>query len=160
MNKLKLFILSALLSFGALAQQVAVATLTTGGTAYNVLANPSAISSFTFTSTSTNPAVLYLFDSATTTTNYVQAAYTGTTTYATNWALVWTNESDIVITNTFVGTWTGPTTVSATTNTLPVLAAAVAPGNGQSVRSVNINTTRGITAVASTPGILQINYRR
>ncbi len=160
MNKLKLFILSTLLGLSALAQQTAVATLTTGGTAYNVLANPAAISSITFTSTTTNPAVLYLFDSATTTTNYVQAAYTGVTSYSTNWALVWTNESDIVITNTFVGTWTGPTTVSATTNTLPVLAAAVAPGNGQSVRALNLNTTRGITAVASTPGILQINYRR
>ena len=160
MKTLKFLILSLALSLGALAQQTAVSVLSTGGTAYNILANAATISSISLTSTTTNAAVLYLFDTATTTTNYVQAAYTGVTSYATNWALTWTNESGVLITNTFVGTWTGPTTVSATTNTLPTVAALVAAGNQTSVRNTTITAGVGITAVASQPAILQINYRQ
>lgn len=159
MKTLKFLILSFAFSLGVLAQ-TAVSTLTTGGTAYNILASPATISSITFTSTTTNPAVLYLFDTATTTTNYVQAAYTGVTSYATNWVNIWTNESGVLITNTFVGTWTGPTSVSAVTNTLPTVAAVVAAGNQTTVRNGTITAGVGITAVSSQPAILQINYRR
>lgn len=159
MKTLKFLILSLALSLGVLAQ-TAVSTLTTGGTAYNILASPATISSITFTSTTTNPAVLYLFDTATTTTNYVQAAYTGVTSYATNWVNIWTNESGVLITNTFVGRWTGPTTVTATTNTLPTIAALVAAGNQTANRTGPVTATVGVTAVASGAGILQINYRQ
>lgn len=158
MNK---FLLSIALVFASLSAlgQTAVSVLTTGGTAYNVLAAPATISSISFTSTTTNPAVLYLFDTATTTTNYVQAAYSGVTSYATNMVTTWTNESGVVITNTFVGTFTTPTTVTATTNTLPVAVALVAAPNASVVRNGPVTMGVGLTAVASQPGILQINYR-
>jgi len=152
-------LLAAVLGLTANAQ-IAVVDIAVAGTAYNALATPATLTTLSFTSTTTNTAILRLYDSATTTTNYVRAAYTNWVSYATNFSTVFTNGDGILVTNTFDGTFSGPVTVAAATNTLPVVAILIAAPNSTVTKQVTIPTARGLTAVGSGVGVLEVDYRR
>jgi hypothetical protein len=161
--KLKNLFLSLALVFASLTSVFGAATavdVVAGGTAYNVLAVPANVFRIQFTSTTTNASVLRLYDSSNTTTNYVSAAYTNFVSYATNYNTTITNADGVLVTNTFVGTFTGPVTVAAATNTRPIIAIVVAPASGTATRTVNFQTVKGLVVVGSNPGVLEVDYRQ
>lgn len=158
---MKNFILTLALVLGFAARAAtAVTDIAVAGTAYNVLATPATLTTVAFTSTTTNTAVLRLFDSATTTTNYVRAAYTNWVSYATNFSVVITNGDGVLVTNTFDGSFSGPVTVAAATNTLPLLTILIAPPNQTVTKQITVPTARGLTAVGNGVGVLEVNYRQ
>lgn len=162
--KLKNLFLSLALAVFSLTPSVKAAStavdVAAGGTAYSVLTSAANVFTIQFTSTTTNASVLRLYDSATTTTNYVRAQYTNWVSYATNYNQVFTNQDNVIVTNTFSGIYTGPVVVAAATNTLPAVAIIVAPANGSTTRTINVQTVKGLTVVGSNPGVLELDYRQ
>lgn len=157
-NLFKLLITLALGMSVVLGQSISQSV--TGGTALNLLASGGVVvDSITFTaSTSTNTQVK-VYDSSTTATNYVAAAYTGWSSYATNFDNVFTNESGILVTNSFSGRYTYPTSVSASTNERPKVLNFVVPGSGQRTKDTLWTPARGITILTSHDGIVEVTYR-
>ena len=160
MKKLISFALIGLLSaFGALAQ-VTISQSITGGTAANLLATGGVVvDSITFTATTSTNTTVKLYDSSSTSTNYVAAAYTRYASYATNFDSVFTNENGILVTNTFSGRYTYPTSVTAATNERPKVLNFVVPGSGQRTKDTIWTPARGITILTSNDGIVEVTYR-
>lgn len=158
MKKFLTFLISLVVGFGVLAQSVSQSV--TGGTALNLLSSGGVVvDSITFTaSTSTNTTVK-IYDSASTSTNYVQAAYSRYASYTTNFDSVFTNESGILVTNTFNGRWTYPTSVSASTNERPKVLNFIVPGSGQRTKETVWIPAKGVTILTSNDGIVEVNYR-
>ena len=159
MKLLKSLFISIALAIGALAQSQTIVDMPTGGTAYNVFSTPKSVSRVQFLSSTTNAAIIKLYDSSSTATNYVQAAYNSVGSYATNVVVVTTNPSGLLETNTYPGVFTYTIANSASTNTLPVIGALLAPGSSTGSLTTPIQTLRGLTAVASQAGTLVVTYQ-
>lgn len=139
--------------------QTAVSAVT-GGTAVNLLSTGGyIIDSITFTATTTNNTTVKFYDSSSTATNIVRAAYTSYSSYSTNFDSVFTNEAGILVTNTFVGRYTYPTSVSAVTNERPKLTTIVVPASGQRTKDTTIINARGLTLLSDYDGIVEVTYR-
>lgn len=146
-------------AFSAFAQ-VTISQAITGGTVANLLASGGVIvDSITFTATTATNTTVKLYDSSAATTNVVRAAYTSYASYATNFDTVFTNESGILVTNTFDGRWTYPTAVSAVTNERPKVLNFVVPASGQRTKDTIWSPARGITILTSNDGIVEVTYR-
>jgi hypothetical protein len=161
MKKLASYLVSlTLMAFCALGQTT-ISQAITGGTVANLLDEGGVlVDSITFTaSTSTNTTVK-LYDSSTTSTNYVVAAYSRYASYATNFDSVFTNAEGVLVTNTFSGRWTYPTSVSASTNERPKVLNFVVPGSGQRTKDTLWTPARGITILADQDGIVEVTYRK
>ncbi len=160
MKKLtNLFIGLCLLASTAFAQ-VTISQAVTGGTVANLLSTGGVIvDSITFTATTATNTTVKLYDSSTAGTNIVRAAYTSYASYATNFSTVFTNESGILVTNSFDGRWTYPTAVSAVTNERPKVLNFVVPGSGQRTKDTIWSPSRGITILTSNDGIVEVTYR-
>jgi hypothetical protein len=160
MKKLLITLLAALgIASAALAQNTQYAlTSITAGTAANVSAYPIDVVQLTFTASTTNNTTVKFYDSNTTTTNIVRAAYGRLITYSTNWTATYLDPQGVTITNTFVGQFTTPSSVAAVTNTRPVLASFVVPASSQRIFTVSLHTASGFTADASANGILETTY--
>ena len=157
--KLLSYLSSLLAGLSLLAQvQVDVTTLT-ANTAANIIAQGAAVQNLTATATTTNLTTIKFYDSSTTGTNIVQAAYTSTISYATNYSSVFTNESGVLVTNTFDGWYTGPLAVSASTNAKTAVFTLIVNGSSQRIRDVNLQLVRGLTAVANYGAILETSYK-
>lgn len=145
-------------SFALTAQTVSQAI--TASTATTLLTTSGyIIDSITFTaSTSTNTTVK-IYDSSSATTNIVRPSYSNWTSYATNFDSVFTNESGILVTNTFSGRWTYPTTVAAVTNERPRVFNFVVPGSTQRTKETVWTPLRGVTIFTDQAGVVEVNYR-
>lgn len=160
MKKLINVMLGLFLTASVAVAQVTISQSITGGTVANLLASGGVIvDSITFTATTATNTVVKLYDSSTATTNIVRAAYTSYASYATNFDTVFTNESGILVTNTFDGRWTYPTAVSATTNERPKVLNFVVPASGQRTKDTIWSPARGITILTSNDGIVEVTYR-
>lgn len=129
-------------------------------TASNLVATPLITDSMTFTATSASTTTVKLYDSATTGTNIVLGAYTRYITYTTNYSTVWTNENSMLVTNTFVGTYTAPVSAAKATSSLPALLTVVIPGSGQRTKTIQLQAVRGLTAVPDQNVIIEVDYRK
>ena len=129
-------------------------------TSSNLLSVPAITDEITFTATSVTAATVRLYDSATTTTTKVVAAYSSYSTYATNFSSTTTNTDGVLITNTFVGTYTVATAVTATTNTITPIMTVVIPGSSQRVKTAKLQVMRGLTAVSSAAVTIEVDYRK
>ena len=160
MKKLINVMLGLFLTASMAVAQVTISQSITGGTAANLLAAGGVVvDSITFTATTSTNTTVKLYDSSTTSTNYVATAYTRWASYATNFDTVFTNESGILVTNTFSGRWTYPTSVSAATNERPKVMNFVVPGSGQRTKDTIWTPARGITILTSNDGIVEVTYR-
>ena len=92
-------------------------------------------------------------------TNYVNAAYTGKSSYTTNFVttLVGTTGYTNYYTNT--GVYTLSTSVAAATNQLNPSLSFVVAGGTYAVYNTDALFTRGIVALANTNVSIVINYR-
>lgn len=164
MNKFltKLFLSAALaftLGVTANAQQMMKLTSLSAATAANVLSGPFVIDNFVVVNSTTNNATVYFYDSSTTATNYIAAAYTSFVSYATNYSVVWTNSADVLVTNTFAGTYTGPVANALATNTLPNVQILIVPAGATLNKDVRLQSMRGLTAYATQALTLLTTYR-
>ena len=155
----KLFLLiAALACLTSAFADSAVSTLT-ANTAANILATPKAIDSITVTATTTNITTVRFYDSSTTSTTLVQAAYQRWASYQTNYSTVFTNEANLLVTNTFRGTWTYPTSVSVATNARPAILTLIIPASSQRTKIGNLLTIQGLTAQANQDAIVEVDYK-
>lgn len=158
-NLFKLLASLTLVAFAAFGQ-VTISQAVTGGTVANLLSSGGVVvDSITFTASTTTNTTVKIYDSSTTATNYVAAAYSRWASYATNYDNVWTNESGILVTNSFSGRYTYPTSVSAATNERPKVLNFVVPGSGQRTKDTLWTPARGITILTSNDGIVEVTYR-
>lgn len=133
---------------------VAVAT---AAAATAISTTPLTVTDMTITATTTNITTVKFFDSASLTT-YVQAAHVTYASYATNYDVVWTNENNVLLTNSFSGVYTAPTSVSVATNTIPTLYTVVVPGSGSRTKVIRLQTMKGLVAVANYGAIIEVDY--
>jgi hypothetical protein len=159
MKILYTLIATAALALSVHAQQMQVLTSLAANTASNVLSGGFVVDNFNIINATTNAATLKFYDSSTTTTNYVQAAYTSYTTYATNYSTVITNAAGYIYTNTFVGVYTAPTANAGATNTLPLVQVLIVPANSVLNKDVRILVMRGLTVVPDQALTLLTTYR-
>lgn len=157
MNKLYLSIVTSLLLVANLKAAETTVTLT-ANTPVNLFTSGKAIHNITAFATSANITTLKFFDSSSTSTTMVQAAYSSISSYNTNFVQVFTNESNVVITNTFSGIWTYPTAVTVATNTLPTLKTVLIPASSDVNQNVALQTIRGLTVVPNQNAIISITY--
>lgn len=129
-------------------------------TASNLIAIPVIANKITVTATTANITTVKFYDTANTTTTAVQAAYTSYSSYATNWNVTFTNAENVVLTNTYVGTYTRATANSASTSSLPVLYTIVVPASSERVRTVTIGAIRGLTFVPNQNCIVEVEYAK
>lgn len=160
MKNLLSLVLLGILTISVHAQQLMSVTSLAANTSSNVLSSPAIIDNLTLLNATTNTAICYFFDSSTTATNYVQAAYTSYASYATNYSVVFTNEANVLVTNTFSGVYTAPTANSLATNTRPVLTALVVPAGTSLNKDVKLQTIRGLTAIPNQALTLVTTYRK
>lgn len=159
MKKLILSTLSALvLMVLPVFADMEVTTLT-GGTPVNLLSTSKIIDNITVLATTTNVTTLKCYDSSTSTTNIVRAAYTSYASYSTNWSTVFTNESGLLVTNSFTGRYTAPTANSAITNERPKVAVLAVPGSAQLNKDVTLLLTRGLTLLSDKDCVVTVTYR-
>lgn len=158
MKKLLISLCAALLTFVSFADNVAVTV--PADTATSLLTVPVITDEFTFTATTATTATVKIYDSATTTTNYVQATYVKYASYTTNISSVFTNENGVILTNTFSGLYTYPATVSAVTNSIPAILTVVIPGNTQRSKTIRLQVMRGLVAVSNGAVIVEVDYRK
>lgn len=137
-----------------------VSSAVTGGTVLNLISTSGVIiDSITFTATTTNNTTVKFYDSSTTATNIVRAAYSRYASYTTNYDQVWTNESGLLVTNTFDGRYTYPTSVAAVTNERPKLFTLVVVAGSQRTKETVLIPGRGLTLLSDYAGIVEVNYR-
>ena len=136
-----------------------VVSATVANTPLNLLATGKVIENITFTATTAAITTLKVYDAATATTNYIQAAYSSYASYSTNFNVVFTNSAGLLVTNTFAGIYTGPTAVSAVTNQRPRLVTIVVPASSIRSKDVQIQTSLGLTVVSDIAGIVEVTYR-
>ncbi len=156
-----IFSFTAALAFTitAYAQNLSAVNTLTGGTPVNVFSTPQLVDDITITATSTNVTTVRVYDAPTSSTNIVQAAYVRYASYNTNIVQVYTNENNVVLTNTFSGIYTYPISVSVSTNQRPVIATLVIPGSGTRTKSVRLVLTKGMTVLSDQNAILETDYR-
>lgn len=143
----------------AFGQQSMVLTPLAANTASNVLTGAKIIDNITVLNATTNAATLKFYDSGTTATNYVQAAYTSYASYATNFNVVFTNQNNVLVTNTFAGIYTAPTSNTLATNTRPAVLTVVIPANTSLNKDVKLQTILGLTAIGDQALTLITTYR-
>lgn len=113
-----------------------------------------------YTPTSTNGS-FYFYDSAANSTTYVAAAYTSYAKYATNYSVTFTNAAGIVMTNTFVGEATLPTSVAASTNERPkIIGPYLVPTTGRTISSLRAQPELGLTIYATAAGQVEVIYEQ
>lgn len=155
---ISLFALLATLVFSQ-AQQTMVLTSLTANTASNIITGAKIIDNVTILNATTNAATVNFYDSSTTASTYVQAAYTSYATYSTNFNVVFTNQNNVLVTNTFVGVYTAPTANTIATNTRPALLTVIVPAGSTLNKDVKLQTIRGLTAIPDQNLSLITTYR-
>lgn len=113
-----------------------------------------------YTPTATN-GTLYAYDSASNSTNYVIAAYTSYSKISTNFSTTFTNAAGIVVTNTFNGEVTVPTSNLAATNERPrVFGPYLIPTAGRTIDDIRIQPALGLTFYATAAGTVEVIYEQ
>lgn len=138
-----------------------VAQTAAANTVSNILsAGGYLIKAITWINTSTNVATIKFYDTATTSTTMVQAAYTQFgTPYATNWVTTFTNSAGIVITNTTPGFYVPTTSVSTFTNERPKVLQLLVPASGQVVLTdINRSVSMGLSVLPNQAGTYLLTY--
>lgn len=131
----------------------------TNGVPRLLFSAPRVIDNITVHANSGTNTIVRFYDASTAKTNVVRAAYTSYSSYATNFSNVYTNEADLLVTNTFVGVYTAPTAVSAVTNSLPTVYSIAVPASTLVGKDVSIQTLRGLSANADQDCQLIITHR-
>lgn len=137
------------------------------GTTANVVSNVLSAGGYlmkavTWINTTTNVAIVKLYDISNTTTTMVQEAYTSFgTPYATNIVTTFTNAAGIVMTNTVPGTFTPTTSVASNTVERPYVFQFVVPASGtMTFTDVNRMLGNGLAVLPNNAGTYLITYQR
>jgi hypothetical protein len=155
----KLFI-SALLGVSVItASANSVTTVLNPGVFTNLLSgfNQSVLVKQVVISANSTNAAAQLIDSPTNTLTYVNAAYTNTISYATNYVSSWTNYYGVTQSYTNLQLVDVSNPVAASTNSYPVrMGVACLAGSTATYGNVNYYFNRGIWATNTSTGIATI----
>ena len=146
----------------ASAQDSILSATYTAGTPTNLLSGGKyLVKDILFISSSNATTSVKFYDSAGS-TNIVRAAYTNFTSYATNYNVVWTNSSGILVTNTQTGVYRQSVPVSASTNEAPALAGPflITALGTRTISDVNVIPVNGFTLMSAGAGIVEIVYEK
>ena len=159
--KNKLIALLALFSFSALSADKMTSAAVSATTPLTVLSGGKyTVKEILFLPTSTNGTVKF-YDSASNSTNIVIGAYTSYAQYSTNWSQIFTNAAGIVVTNTFSGVATLPTTVAASTNERPAIVGPfLVTTSGRTIDGLKVQPTLGLTIYSTAAGNVEITYEQ
>lgn len=97
---------------------------------------------------------LKLYDSANTTTNYTQAAYNAVLAYRTNYNVITTNLSGILLTNTVSGWYRTTEAVGSTTVLKPKVLDITIPAN--SIRTYELRMQPAFGLLAHANGVVEV----
>lgn len=161
---MRILITLALLALGftASAQNKTLVANLTYNTPTNLLAGGKyTILEVLFQNAHATNSTIKFYDSATSSTNYVQAAYTAYSSYSTNYSTTFTNTAGIVITNTWTGTYRSSSSVSAVTNERPAVLGPffIQASATTTVSDLAVSPNLGLTVYSGATGTLQITYR-
>lgn len=161
---MKTLLTIALLAFGftAFGQNKTLVASLTYNTPTNLLAGGKyTILEVLFQNAHATNSTIKFYDSATSSTNYVQAAYTAYSSYATNYSTTFTNTAGIIITNTWTGTYRSSSSVSASTNERPAVLGPffIQASATTTVSDLAVSPNLGLTVYSGASGTLQITYR-
>lgn len=157
MKKLFTFIAALVFTVSTYADTISYAV--TAGACSNLLSVPKLVNQIIVTATTTNTTTFKFYDTSNTTTTRVQTAYANTISYATNFSVVFTNEANLLITNSYTGLWTGPSNVSASTSSLPAIVTLVVPASAQRTKIIQMQNIRGLAVVPNQDGIVEVDYQ-
>ena len=129
------------------AQQLQSVVALASNTVSNLLSGAYIIDNFIAINATTNNVTIRFYDTSNTTTTMVQAAYTSYASYATNYSITFTNEAGVLVTNTFAGIYTAPTTNSAATNSKPVIQSIIVPAGTTLNKDVRLQVVKGLAAI-------------
>lgn len=149
MKKLFLITLASLLALANLTAQTQYSGELTAATPAEVSDDPVLATELTVINGNTAASVIKLYDTSEASTNIVRAAYSRFISYATNYNVLSTNQQGFVWTNTFAGTFTGPSAVSAVTNERPAVVTRTVPALTTRTYTINVSTLRGLAVVSS-----------
>lgn len=157
----KLLTLAVLLTgiLTSIGQQRMVLTSLAANTVSNLVSQAALIDNFAIVNATTNDATVTFYDSSNTSTTIVRNAYVSYSSYATNFNVVFTNATGVLVTNTFSGMFTGPTTNSAVTNARPVIMSIPVPANSILNKDVRLQVLRGINAIPNQAVTITTTYR-
>jgi hypothetical protein len=158
MKKLFFSLLLALSVIGAKADAVVIVPLT-AGVVSNIVSGSYLVDNITLISTTTNLTTAKFYDAATAITNIVRAAYTSYAGYATNYTVVFTNSATVLVTNTYSGWYTAPTSNAAVTNSRPVVYTIQSPGSSITSKDLLIGTIKGLSVVSDQDAQVAVTYR-
>jgi len=91
---------------------------------------------------------------------WITPAWTEYIRYTTNMTSVFTNQTGVVVTNTFSGVYTAAVSHSASTNTYPTLLSVAVPASGSVTISRTIPLGFGLSVKANGAGAVQCTYQR
>lgn len=159
MKKLILAIVLALPLIAQAQQQMKLSPLT-ANVVSNIITAAAIVDNMAVINATTNSATIIFYDhNDADSTNYVQAAYTSYTTYATNYNVVFTNATGVLVTNTFAGLYTAAVSHSASTNQRPVIQTLLVPASSVLNKDLRLQVIRGLLAVPDQDVTLTTTYR-
>lgn len=109
--------------------------------------------------TNATTAVLRFYDNSTGATSIVRAAYTRYQSIATNFNQIFTNEANVLVTNTFIGVYRAPVAVAAITNERPVLRTIAVPASTTLERALDLQTMLGLVVLSDKTLDILIDHR-
>ena len=131
----------------------------TNGTERVLLSSPKIIDNIAVLATTANNTTVKFYDAATATTNFVQAAYTRYTSYATNFTSTFTNSLGVLVTNTYAGVYRAPVAVGAATNEMTKITTIMVPASALLTRDTTIQTVKGLVALSDQDAVVTVTYR-
>lgn len=155
---IKIAALALIINFAQFSKADTIAYPVTANVVSNLFVGAKIIKAITAIATSTNNTTFRFYDTPNTGTTYVQVAYSRLASYATNITYVFTNEAGLLVTNTFTGRWTYPTSVSASTNTRPTKQIMVVPASSTRTIEIPLMTTLGLAVLPDFNGIVEVEY--
>lgn len=153
---LSLLSLVLLVAVPAFAQTYASFT-TASGTPLQLQSDRALVHSVTVLNATAGALNLKLYDSANTTTNYTQAAYNAVIAYRTNYAVITTNLSGVLITNTVAGWYRNTEAVGSTTVLKPKVLDITVPAN--SIRTYELQMQPAFGLLAHANGVLSVEVK-
>lgn len=139
-----------------------VGTVAGGNNGFLLLTNRASVYSVELSSQ--YPAFVRLYDANTLAapyygTNYVNSAYTGVSSYPTNYVTSFVGQNGVTNWYTNTGIYTYTATVAANTNQLPAGASFVIAPNTYAIYNTDALFVKGIVAYTDTNVTMVINYR-
>lgn len=153
--------LAVILTAGFVQAQTFVSSTFATNTPVAIATAPMTLLSLTLTATTANATTFKFYDFNDATASKTNVAYAATvrwSSYTTNYDVLVTNESSIVLTNTFSGLYTYSTVVAAVTNERPRVITVTVPASSQRTLTLSKRLRNGLVGQSDYAGLVEVEY--